>query len=228
MTGFIYPFIMNKRSYELLRRHVNEKASDVDDAKERKRRQIIAAATELFVQQGYRKTSISEVAELAGVAKGTIYLYVKTKAELMAQAVREELRRYVGVLEPILTGDASPRQKLRDWLRTALVVNTEMPLVSRLIGGDREIHTVLAELDQSDQQRALDVQMTFVRDILDEAATPHRWSASELTDRARVLIGVLYSASHFSDPWIRGELPMDRFAELLTDMLVDGVANVKE
>ena len=38
---------------------------------------------ELFERLGYRRTSVDEVARQAGVAKGTVYLYFKTKADLL-------------------------------------------------------------------------------------------------------------------------------------------------
>ena len=43
-------------------------AGPPSDPKERKRRRIIAAATELFVHHGYRKTSVDEIAHRARVA----------------------------------------------------------------------------------------------------------------------------------------------------------------
>ena len=52
-----------------------------------KRQRIIEAATALFIEQGYRKTSLDEIARRAGVAKGTLYLYAKGKAELLMQAI---------------------------------------------------------------------------------------------------------------------------------------------
>ena len=64
--------------------------SESDDPKERMRIRIVNAATELFIKQGYRKTSVDEIAKRASVAKGTIYLYFKTKSEIMLQAIIEE------------------------------------------------------------------------------------------------------------------------------------------
>jgi len=51
--------------YEELARYLDEAVGrgDPDDPRERKRLQIVRAATELFVRQGYRKTSMAEVAD---------------------------------------------------------------------------------------------------------------------------------------------------------------------
>ena len=41
--------------------------------------QLIAAATQVFIAQGYRRTQIEDVAQALGVAKGTIYGSVESK-----------------------------------------------------------------------------------------------------------------------------------------------------
>ncbi len=102
-----------------------------------KRQRILKAATELFIQHGYRKTSVDEVARESGVAKGTVYLYFKTKADLLAQAIVEEKKRFLVKLQPVL--EAPPKQRLGLYVRMALVVLSEMPLMSKLMSGDREV-----------------------------------------------------------------------------------------
>jgi AcrR family transcriptional regulator len=49
-----------------------------------KRDRILDAAQNLFVRYGVKRTSIDEVAREAGIAKGTVYLSFKSKAELFA------------------------------------------------------------------------------------------------------------------------------------------------
>src|ERR1700719_3973000 len=49
-----------------------------------KRDRILDAAQKLFVRYGVKRTSIDDVAREAGIAKGTVYLSFKTKAELFA------------------------------------------------------------------------------------------------------------------------------------------------
>jgi AcrR family transcriptional regulator len=61
-----------------------------DDEKEVRRGQILAAARKLFGQSGGSLPTVTEVAERAGIAKGTVYLYFQTKEELYV-AYYEEL-----------------------------------------------------------------------------------------------------------------------------------------
>jgi AcrR family transcriptional regulator len=50
--------------------------------------QLVSAATDVFIERGYAKTQIADVAEALGVAKGTIYLCVESKEALFDLALR--------------------------------------------------------------------------------------------------------------------------------------------
>jgi len=50
--------------------------------------QLIARATDVFIEQGYRRTQMADVADAMGVAKGTLYLYVESKEALFDLACR--------------------------------------------------------------------------------------------------------------------------------------------
>ena len=49
---------------------------------------LFAAATAVFIEQGYRLTQMSDIARRLGVAKGTLYLYVESKEALFDAVVR--------------------------------------------------------------------------------------------------------------------------------------------
>lgn len=55
--------------------------------KEEKKKNLLDAARILFLQKGVSKTSISEIAKQAKVAKGTFYLYFKDKDELLEHLI---------------------------------------------------------------------------------------------------------------------------------------------
>lgn len=49
---------------------------------------LVSAAAETFIAQGFQRTQMQDVADRLGVAKGTVYGYVESKAALLAAAVR--------------------------------------------------------------------------------------------------------------------------------------------
>jgi AcrR family transcriptional regulator len=50
--------------------------------------QLVETATSVFIEQGYHRTQMADVAQALGVAKGTLYLYVESKEALFDLVVR--------------------------------------------------------------------------------------------------------------------------------------------
>ena len=69
---------------------VNKKKNNDD-----KRERILKAATQTFAQHGFYKSTISEIANLANVADGTIYLYFKNKDDLLISLFEEEMMKII-------------------------------------------------------------------------------------------------------------------------------------
>lgn len=57
--------------------------------KELKVQEIALAALQLFSQKGYSSTSVGQIAAAAGIGKGTIYEYFKTKEDIFVAAIME-------------------------------------------------------------------------------------------------------------------------------------------
>ncbi|MDQ0779022.1 AcrR family transcriptional regulator [Streptomyces aurantiacus] len=73
---------------------------------EERRRDIMDAAEALFTRKGIAETKIEEITALAGVSKGTFYLYFKTKDEAAAALWERYMDNFAGVGEGIL-GDTA-------------------------------------------------------------------------------------------------------------------------
>lgn len=72
-------------------------------------KQMMDAAVQTFGQRGYRAASMDEIAELAGVSKPLVYLYLNSKEELFTACIRREAKALVeavqAAVEPGLPAD---------------------------------------------------------------------------------------------------------------------------
>ncbi|NCS61615.1 MAG: TetR/AcrR family transcriptional regulator, partial [Rhodoferax sp.] len=59
--------------------------------KEARPGELLAAALDLFVEKGFAATRVEEVAQRAGVSKGTLFLYFPSKEDLFKAVVRENI-----------------------------------------------------------------------------------------------------------------------------------------
>ena len=76
--------------------------------KRAKRQEIIDAAARLFGKGVYSAITMSSIAREAGVAKGTVYLYFRTKEELFLALLVDRLHGWFGEYAPILRTLPSP------------------------------------------------------------------------------------------------------------------------
>ena len=59
----------------------------VTENKQQKERSLLNTAFQLFTSKGIAKTSISDIAQQAGIAKGTFYLYFRDKYDLQERLI---------------------------------------------------------------------------------------------------------------------------------------------
>lgn len=64
--------------------------------------ELLEAALKVFAENGYRNTRLDDVAEAAGVTKGTIYHYFDTKEELLLSAIEHYQTLAFGRIEGVL------------------------------------------------------------------------------------------------------------------------------
>ena len=64
----------------------------IEEKKDVKEKNLLTSAFELFTEKGFKETSIQEIVDNAGVAKGTFYLYFKDKYEIQNKLISKKSR----------------------------------------------------------------------------------------------------------------------------------------
>src|SRR3712207_3495833 len=98
-----------------------EPSPDADESTEStKRRQILDGARRVFLAQGFDGASMGEIAKVAGVSKGTLYVYFDSKEKLFETLTIEEKRGLAEVLFKLDREDPDVRSVLTELGRTYL------------------------------------------------------------------------------------------------------------
>lgn len=95
------------------------------DLVERRRHQIVVAATKLFADQGFYRTTIKDIARAAGVSPGLVYLYVREKEDVLLLVLLQVLEAYATEIPRAIEGITDPLQRL------TLVVDSYCRVVDR-------------------------------------------------------------------------------------------------
>lgn len=126
-----------------------------DGAKKRrvgdKRDRILQAAVRVFARNGFHATRVSEVAKAAGVADGTIYLYFKSKEELLVSLFEDRVEKLLVHMKEQLPKQKNAPERLR------AIIDMQLGLLE----GERELAEVITVILRQSTK------------IMKELAAPH-------------------------------------------------------
>jgi TetR/AcrR family fatty acid metabolism transcriptional regulator len=101
--------------------------------REDKRRRIIDAAVKVFAEKGFFGAKVSEIADAAGVADGTIYLYFKSKDDILISLFQEKMSEIVKQLQAILSELPDPETKMRRYVIEHLKLVARQPELMQVL-----------------------------------------------------------------------------------------------
>src|SRR4029453_11887002 len=129
-----------------------------------KPQQIIEAAIRVFARNGYYNSRVSDIAREAGIASGTIYLYFKTKDEILVTLFREKMAEWVASVRREVAAERDPLAKIRKIVALHFKVLEENPeLVEvELRQGQRFFRGASAH--------EVSAYFTVINDVLEEGA----------------------------------------------------------
>jgi AcrR family transcriptional regulator len=111
-----------------------------------RRRELITCAQNLFYTKGYESTSVRDIVDEVGVAKGTFYYYFDSKLAVLEATVEELVEQSLAVMVDIV--DDESLNATQKWVLTAQVINNwkaerkdELLAISRAL--QKEENTVL-------------------------------------------------------------------------------------
>ncbi|NOZ60218.1 MAG: TetR/AcrR family transcriptional regulator [Calditrichaeota bacterium] len=105
-----------------------------------KRQRILNAAARVFAEHGFYNSKISQIAKLAKVADGTIYLYFENKDDILITLFEEEMGKIIFEMKKVIAEKRGFENKIRAFIDKHL----------SLIGENRELAEVMQiELRQS-------------------------------------------------------------------------------
>ena len=78
-----------------------------------KPQQIIEAAVRVFARKGYYNSRVSDIAREAGIAAGTIYLYFKTKDDILVTLFRDKMADFVDTVRKAIAVEPDAARKVR-------------------------------------------------------------------------------------------------------------------
>ena len=98
-----------------------------------RRNEILEAAVPVFSKHGYRDTDMQHVADAVGVAKGTLYIYFKTKEALFLAAVDHSIEQLADHIDRAVRKADGPVDKIRAIVSAYFRFFDRDPALARII-----------------------------------------------------------------------------------------------
>ncbi|MHC4931029.1 MAG: TetR/AcrR family transcriptional regulator [Planctomycetota bacterium] len=171
---------------------------------------ILRAAWKLIRHYGYTKTTIAEVAHEAGVGKGTVYLYFRSKEEIMLALVDWTNERINDELRRIAQSDLPPEERVRRCLMHRVL--TIYDLVHRYPHGEDVISSMKPAIARRIDRHVRD-QGEILAGILDQAPAGAAHLLAELFE--------LLTPPYYR---FRTRRSLEEFASKVADLVLAGLA----
>ena len=196
-----------------------------DQDKEKTRLAILAAARKLFLKNNFNSTSISDIAEESGIAKGTVYLYFKSKDEIFCSIMREFSSSGHARMAKVMDSAASEIDKIRTFIHEKLhfcisnqdmfyLIFSERSTIARMKNDN--IHIGLKMMHEAEK--------VFLRDIIEAGQKTGRIKKMNSEIGALIIIGTLNSVL-FSWMTDRQKLPPKKYILEVEKILSEALIN---
>jgi AcrR family transcriptional regulator len=188
--------------------------------KEERPREITEAAFSVFAEQGYARGRIAEVARRAGVSKGLLYLYFKTKEELFKAVIKNVVMRRIDALKSAvektdLSSEAFMRGPLLEFMKS--VPGSPVAIVIRLLIAEGHRHPDLIDDYWSD---VVSRGLAALTRIIERGVKRGEFRESVVSDLPQLLVAPMMVAMVWQILFSNRALDTDKLIETHVDMII--------
>ena len=206
------------------RRADGGKKKDAAPPAEGKRERILEAAIKVFAAEGFYNAKVSQIAHQAGVADGTIYLYFKSKDDLLINLFEDRMERVNANLREAIDTESTAVARLKR------IVKLHLQLVEQ----NRDMAEVISvELRQSSKfireysnPKFAEFLRTIAGAVVEGQRTGELRTGIDPYVFARALFGALDEialAWLVKHPGSKASIELPRAADQLGDLFIEGL-----
>lgn len=179
-------------------------------------RRLMAAATRLFADRGYDRTSVQEIVEAAGVTKGALYHYFGSKDDLLHEIYARLLRLQQEHLDAVADAEGPVQERLRR--AAADVVVTTIDNLDDAAIFFRSMHQLSPDKQKQVRAERRRYHERF-RALVEEGQQAGVFSTATPAD---LIVDYHFGSVHHLSSWYRpdGALTPRQVADHLADLLL--------
>ncbi|MCB9640077.1 MAG: TetR/AcrR family transcriptional regulator [Myxococcales bacterium] len=197
------------------------KRQPTDEKNITKQERILRAAIGVLAERGFHRTTIHDIAQSAGVADGTIYLYFKNKDQLLIELFEEVMARALRLFREALREEQGAEAKMRTFLHTHLRLVEHDPEIAQIISVElRQSSIFIKEYKNPLFGEYLKIIGQILHEGIEEGVFRSNLRPALIT---RAIFGAM---DEISLAWLlsrRRDLSLEESADALAEMLLQGL-----
>ena len=149
---------------------------------EKRKGELLQIAYRLFLSQGYENTSVDEIIEAAGIAKGTYYYYFQSKEQMLEAVIGMMIEKEADIARQVLASEMPVPQKIVGIVSSVRPTQEERPIEDAL----NRPENVLMH-DKLQRQLLADI-LPLLSKAVEEGVRDGLFACDHIPERVRMLL----------------------------------------
>jgi AcrR family transcriptional regulator len=186
---------------------------------EARRREVMAAATAVFSERGYRAASMNDIAAKLGMGKASLYHYVASKEDVLIELYEDVLRENVIAARRIAGSERTALDALAELIGDRVAYTCRNRELLRIFFEEE------AELPDRQQSRLISVRHEYEQTLLEMVARGEAAGEFTLTTTPQIFVNTVLGAANWVYKWYQpqGPLTPEELGSQMASILLAGL-----
>lgn len=149
---------------------------------ERRKQALLKIAYGLFISRGYENTSVDDIIEAAGIAKGTYYYHFESKEQTLEEVIGMMIDQEAEAARQVLRSDAPVPLKIAGIIASLRPGQEELPIEGALMKPENAL------MHAKIKRRLLETGLPLLSEVVEEGIAQGIFACDNIPERVRMLL----------------------------------------
>jgi AcrR family transcriptional regulator len=149
---------------------------------EKRKQELLQIAYRMFLTKGYENTSVDEIIEQAGIAKGTYYYYFESKEMMLEEVIGMMIDQETEAARQVLSADISIPQKIVGIISSFRPTSEEHSIENALMQPENSL------MHEKIKRRLTEIVVPLLSEVVEEGISEGIFSCDNIPVRVRMLL----------------------------------------